>query len=322
MCCAVAVRHGRSALCRNFDLEYGIERELIRIKAGDVMELPLLGRVVCKYSIVGMGIRRPDLPFPLLFDGVNGAGLASVGLNFAGCAYYTPTRVEGKTIPSFALMPYSLALFSSVKEVYSFLSDKSLCDLSASPDIPPSPLHFMLADSESTLCVEPLEEGLTLSLDKSQVLTNAPSLDCQLSLLNGRAASVRKLAKDKGRPVARHPSLSAAIMPSDTDLLFESTAKTPFTPLNGSEKTAHTPYSSEARFQRCARILTAATAKDAPLAEAPDMLRILSAASIPYGLEPKGESYLYTRYSSVMLLDRPEYLLLDYEAPRLERHLL
>ena len=323
MCCAIGVSHGRWALCRNLDLEYSIDRGLLTFCEGERLELDGVGAVKWLYGAVGVGISRKAGASPLLFDGVNGVGLAIAALNFPGCAVYAPKDGGGESslnmsithgtddarsrnipasgsIPSYAVIPYILATCATVGEAEDALRGLAVNDGAVSDDLPSTPLHWFIFDGRESLTVEPLAEGLSLRRNATAVLTNSPDLDGQLR------------AMAEGCPGGDGISATAV---GQGNMPGGVSDKARFYTNAGD-------YSSEARFCRGRELLSLATAQDAPLLDTGDMLRLCSAMAIPYGTHPKSKGFLYTRYSAVMMVDRPEYLLLDYESCSLRRRLV
>ena len=181
MCSAVYIKKGHPLLGRTLDLEYDIERELIRVPSERHLEIARLHGGEDRYSFVGVGQDREDTV--LMFDGVNSRGLAAAALNFPGDAVYTPTRAEKNGIASYEILPFVLSSCASVAEAAVALYGVGVTDRAYSEDTPPSALHFIFADSCGTLVAEPLEGGLRLYRNRTAVLTNSPALERQLGFI-------------------------------------------------------------------------------------------------------------------------------------------
>ncbi len=120
--------------------------------------------------------------FPLYFDGVNEHGLAVAGLRFTE-ARYAPAEATG--LASFEVIPYLLAVCKDLSEAREALRALPITSLPFAPDLPPSPLHWMLADATGALTLEVTERGTSLSENRPEVLANAPGLAKHLQALEG-----------------------------------------------------------------------------------------------------------------------------------------
>lgn len=120
---------------------------------------------------------------PLYFDAVNEKGLAMAGLNFPENAVYKK-HIEGKNnLASFELLLYILGKCDSVSAAESELKNINLTDESFSEKLPASPLHFIIADKDRAITVEPVKEGLKIYENTIGVLTNNPSFDFHIQNL-------------------------------------------------------------------------------------------------------------------------------------------
>lgn len=111
---------------------------------------------------------------PLFFDAMNESGLAVAALNFPGYAVYDqPT--EGKiNLASFEVIPWILCNSSSVSQAVSFLKKVNVTSDSVSPDLPHTPLHWMIADGRSSAVAESTAKGFRIYDNPVGVMTNAP----------------------------------------------------------------------------------------------------------------------------------------------------
>ena len=80
-------------------------------------------------------------------------------------------------IPSFAVLPYILGNCATVGEALDVLSETNVTDTHFSGELPPSPLHWIISDRESSICAEPHKNGLSLHKNPFNVLTNAPNFE-------------------------------------------------------------------------------------------------------------------------------------------------
>ena len=134
------------------------------------------------YAVIGMAHVVDD--YPLYFDAVNEKGLAMAGLNFAGYARYG-TEVSGKdNIASFEFLPWILSQCTSVAEARKLLEGINLTDAAFREDLPPTQLHWMIADHTEAVTVEAVAEGVQVYDNPVGVLTNNPTFPQQLLHLN------------------------------------------------------------------------------------------------------------------------------------------
>lgn len=144
-------------------------------------------------ALIGMAHVLND--YPLYYDAVNEHGLCMAGLNFPGNAYYPDANEiapEKEQIAPFEFVPYVLAACATVGEARELLENACLVNVPFSQELPPAPLHYMIADKSGCLVVEPTKEGLMLYDNPVGVLTNNPPFPMQLTHLSNYASLSRK----------------------------------------------------------------------------------------------------------------------------------
>ena len=169
MCTAVNIKSS-GLFGRTLDLEKSYGEEIVITPTGHPF-----GAFHTKYSIIGVAAVINDTP--LYFDGMNERGLCAAALNYPRFAVYHKEKPDCLNLPSFQLLPYILGNCESVDEAWALLSEVNVTDTPFSEALPPSPLHWIISDKDSSICAEPNGEGLTLHRNPYDLLTNAPSFD-------------------------------------------------------------------------------------------------------------------------------------------------
>lgn len=181
MCTALSLKTAGHYFGRTLDLEYTLHESVIIAPR----RIPFLFRHLPPqqehFAIIGAGVIRDG--YPLYYDACNEAGLAMAGLNFPGCARYHAVISSKDNVASFELIPWILGTCRTVKEAAMLLQHVNVCDDAFSPALPPSPLHFMISDAESSIVAEPLESGLRIVDNPIGVMTNSPTFDYHLMRL-------------------------------------------------------------------------------------------------------------------------------------------
>ena len=134
------------------------------------------------YAIIGMAKVAEN--YPLYFDAANEKGLAMAGLNFPENAHYFPPQNDGNDIASFELIPYILGSCTSVDQARQALASIRITNTPFHPELPPSPLHWMIADRTECIVVESTVSGLHVYDNSVGVLTNNPPFPHQLERLS------------------------------------------------------------------------------------------------------------------------------------------
>lgn len=134
------------------------------------------------YAIIGTGIIKND--YPLYFDAANEAGLCMAGLNFVGNAVYLATTPLKENIASYELIPWILGQCATVKEAIIKLKKINLTDRAFSNNLPPSELHWIIADKNNCVTLESVKYGLKIYENPVGVLTNNPPFPEQIMGLN------------------------------------------------------------------------------------------------------------------------------------------
>ena len=134
------------------------------------------------FAMIGMAYAKGN--FPLYYEATNEWGLSIAGLRFRdNCVYHVPRK--GKiNVASFELIPFVLAQCKTLKEANELLENLNITPNEFSKDLPPTPLHWLIADKEGCITVESVEDGLKVYENSVGVLTNNPPFPVQLWNLN------------------------------------------------------------------------------------------------------------------------------------------
>lgn len=122
--------------------------------------------------------------YPLYAEAANEKGLCIAGLNFPENAYYPPQEAADKAnISPFELPLWVLGQCASVEEARALLNRTHIVGIPFSERMPLAPLHWHIADRESSIVVECMQSGMRVYDNPAGVLTNNPPFDFQLTNL-------------------------------------------------------------------------------------------------------------------------------------------
>ncbi len=177
MCTCVALPADGLFVGRNMDLDAAFGGEVVVTQRRYPLKFSHMTTNSLHFAFGGMARRIKDEAF--YADAVNERGLYAAALRF-GEAVYQSARRGG--LASFEVIPYLLATCATVREARRALADACVTDGRAHPELPPTPLHYFIADENECLVAEPRADGLFLYEDPFGVLTNAPDFSVQSEL--------------------------------------------------------------------------------------------------------------------------------------------
>ncbi len=134
------------------------------------------------YAMIGMATVIADTP--LYYDAVNEKGLGMAGLNFPGNAFYHCEKDDCDNITPFEFIPWILGQCATVSEARKLLEHINLVDIPFSPQLPLSPLHWIISDKEASLVVESMVDGIHIHENPVGVMTNNPPFEYHMCNLN------------------------------------------------------------------------------------------------------------------------------------------
>lgn len=214
MCTAVTYKTKDHYFGRNLDLEYSYHETVTITPRNYEFRFRKTGALKTHYAIIGMAYVVDD--YPLYYDATNERGLSMAGLNFPGNAHYQTldnagagTTMQGAhessiydrnvtsiinlprseyTLPTilapFEFIPFLLGQCATVAEAKTLLDNVILADIPFSKELPNTPLHWMIADRECAIVVEPGKDGLRICDNPVGILANNPPFPQQLFQLN------------------------------------------------------------------------------------------------------------------------------------------
>lgn len=182
MCTAVSFLTKDHYFGRNLDLEYSYI-ETIAITPRN-FPFHFRKKKILESHFAMIGIAYVQNGYPLYYDATNEKGLSMAGLNFPHYADYKPEEAGKDNIAPFEFIPWILGQCATVDEVKILLKKINLLEEHYNEELPLSPLHWMIADRNSSIVVEPVKEGLKIYENPVGVLTNSPTFDMQLFYLN------------------------------------------------------------------------------------------------------------------------------------------
>lgn len=179
MCTALAHAH---FFGRTLDLEYSYQEQVVVVPRRFPFSFRMADDMPTHHAIIGMA--HMERGCPLFYDGMNEKGLAMAALNFPLSAVYHQAKEGTCNLAPFELIPWVLGQCSTVTQVRQLLEQVNVAGVDFSADLPATPLHWLIADREQAITVEPMADGLHIHENPVGVLTNEPPFPFQLSRLN------------------------------------------------------------------------------------------------------------------------------------------
>lgn len=178
MCTAVSYLSTAHYFGRNLDLEYSYNEEVAVTPRN--YPFPFRHTETCKRHHAMIGMASVIDGYPLYYEATNEKGLSIAGLNFPGNAVYLPIHSDKINIAPFELIPYLLGQCETVVQVETLLGKMNLANTPFSPQLPLTPLHWIISDKDKSIVVEPMADGLHIYDNPVGVLTNNPPFDFHL----------------------------------------------------------------------------------------------------------------------------------------------
>ncbi len=183
MCTAISVlADGEHYFGRNLDFEYGFGEKIVITPRKFPFSFRNGETFLAHYAMMGMAIVENG--YPLYFDAANEMGLCIAGLHFPENAVYFPADNGKENVASFELIPWVLSQCATVLDAKEKLRNLCITDEAFSDELPPSPLHFIIADKTQAITVEQTKHGLFIFDNPARVLTNNPPFPAQMFSLN------------------------------------------------------------------------------------------------------------------------------------------
>lgn len=182
MCTAITFLNRSHYFGRNLDLEYSYNETVTITPKHYPLHFRLSNKHSAHYAIIGIATVVDG--YPLYYDATNEHGLSMAGLNFPGNAIYLPPKEGYQNIASFELIPWVLSKCKHVSDVKALLSKTNITNLSFNSALPYSPLHWIIADRNECIVVEPLADGIQIHQNPIGILTNNPPFPFHMQLLS------------------------------------------------------------------------------------------------------------------------------------------
>ncbi len=182
ICTAVTYQSKDHYFGRNLDYEFSYEESVTITPRKFPLSYRYMEENRQHYAMIGMAYVKDG--YPLYYDATNENGLSIAGLNFPGNAVYQPAEAGKKMLAPYELIPWLLGNCSSVAEAKTALEEVTLVAVPFSKELSLTPLHWMIADNNEAIVVEPMKDGLKIYSNPVGVLTNNPPFPMQLFQLN------------------------------------------------------------------------------------------------------------------------------------------
>ncbi|MBQ4569781.1 MAG: choloylglycine hydrolase [Ruminococcus sp.] len=291
MCTAVSFKTKGFYFGRTLDYEFLYPCEVAFTPRNYLFDFRFVQKQESHNAMLGMAYVMNG--YPLYFDAVNEHGLCMAGLNFVGNAVYREPQKGKENVASFEFIPYILGRCGSVAQARLCLNNMNITDTPFTIGLPPSQLHWMIADKNGCITVEAVAEGLKVYSNPVGVLTNNPPFPEQLFNLNKYAClspkPMENRLSEKLETSQYSRGMGALGLPGD--------------------------YTSQSRFVRGAFVKLNSHSEDSEEASVTQFFHILNSVSVPEGpCEIQSGEYDKTLYSSCMSADKGIYYYKPYES--------
>jgi len=178
MCTAATYKTRDHYFGRNFDLEFSYNETVTVTPRNYPFHFRAVPSLTSHYAMIGMAYVVDN--YPLYYDATNEKGLSMAGLNFPGNACYHEQQPDKDNLAAYELMPWILGKCANISEVRETLARLNVSTFGFNKDLPPSPLHWIIADRDESIVVESVKEGLKVYDNPVGVLTNNPPFEYHL----------------------------------------------------------------------------------------------------------------------------------------------
>lgn len=284
MCTSIAMRGNSLLFGRNMDIDYSFDECVIITPRSFPLSFKSSAALEKHYAFIGAGAVSDN--FPLYAEGMNENGLCAAALKFAGYAYYSDKKAEGKiNLAPYEIIPYILGRCRNLSEAKTILSEINIIDTPFSEGMPLSPLHFHIADNSGSLVLESTREKINVYDNPANILTNNPLLPFHLLNIAQYKRLTNTFPNIEPKPFGL--GFGAIGLPGD--------------------------FSPASRFIKADFLLSHTSRRDIPT-----LFHILEAVSIPSGavLTPENKEHI-TTYSCCMDANDKTYYFKTYDNSRL-----
>lgn len=216
MCTAITYKGKDNYFGRTLDIEYSYNEAVTITPRNFKFSFRKMGTSEKHYAIIGMAAVVDN--YPLYYDAANEYGLSVAGLNFPENAHYFPEKEDKYNIAPFEFIPFVLSHCKNLDEVRKCLSKISLCRINFSDELPLTPMHWLIADSSSSITVESVRDGLKVYENPVGVLTNNPTFDYHMTHLCDYMNLTHKPAENRFADIKLSPysrGMGAIGLPGD-----------------------------------------------------------------------------------------------------------
>ena len=182
MCTAATYKTKDFYFGRTLDYEFSYGDEVTITPRNFEFKFREVDDIKSHYAIIGMAFVTED--YPLYYDAINEKGLAIAGLNFVGNAHYKEKQEGKDNVAQFELIPWILSQCATTKDARRLIKKINLLNVPFSAQLPLAQLHWIISDSEESITVEAVRDGIKVYDNPVGVLTNNPPFDKQLFALN------------------------------------------------------------------------------------------------------------------------------------------
>ena len=289
MCTAITFRTKDHYFGRNLDFEHGYGETVVVTPRNYPFTFRKAKTMDSHYAMIGMAV--VDKGYPLYFDGTNETGLSMAGLYFPGNAVYLSEMPGMDNITPFEFIPWILGSCKNLSQVRDKLKNTNIVDIPYSAQFPLSPLHWIIADRDASIVVEPMADGIKVFENPVGVLTNNPPFDFHLHNLTGYLNLTREEPTNRFAPnfqlTPYSRGMGAIGLPGDL--------------------------SSPSRFVRAAFVKLNSVCKDTDSASICQFFHILGSVAQQEGCARVGDAFEKTIYTSCCNTDRGIYYYTTYD---------
>ncbi len=195
MCTAVTYKTKDFYFGRTLDYDFSYGDEIVITPRGYPFHFRRAGEMQTHYAMIGMAHVAEN--YPLYHEAANEKGLCMAGLNFVGNAFFGKEEENKDNIAQFEFIPWILGQCADIREAKELLKKMTLVNIPFNENLPVAELHWMIADSNETITVEFVKEGVRIYDNPVGTLTNNPPFDEQLFQLNNYMSLSAKTPKNR-----------------------------------------------------------------------------------------------------------------------------